>query len=537
MVDAGILTLDRVSPLAAAPAAIGGAPPAASRRSSRRVLGAAGLIVMVGAAIRFAALSSSIWFDESVTVKDVSGSFGQMLHRVVNHEASPPFYFLCLWIWRHLVGDTAGDLRALGALAGTLTIAFAFYVGQRRIGPRAGLILATCVAVSPVLVYYSTEMRMYGVLVLITGIGFEAFLCASESPNRRNLSVWAIASLLALWTHYYAALAVAPQAVWLLTLAWRERSRWGGTVVAVGGIALGGLPLLYLLPYQTRHAFAYGSPLLSSAWQRVPTSIHVNGTLGDVIQEVTVGPAGPARAALTVIAVLIAGLAVVRGLRRLHPPPGQLVRGWVLVAPGLATVTVLVILHVLVEGRYLLALWLPVGLGVCYMLASGSAGWSDRGLAGLLVCVWVAVSVLSLTVPRFAGRDDTRGAARSLGVAATHRLIAIDQPWDLLTLKQYRPAASADTQPIVRVREVDVIAMPLDAEPAPAEHSRPTALGAGSLPRGFALAQVIRGSTFLLERFVSPRPLAVRVDGHGVAFRSGSWRFITEPAGAGIGTL
>jgi mannosyltransferase len=537
MADAGILTLDRVLAPPPASAALAGPPPEAPSGSSRWVLSAAALIVMAGAAIRLAALSTSIWFDESVTVNDVSGSFGQMLHRVVNHEASPPFYFVSLWIWRHLVGDTGADLRALSALAGTMTIALAFYVARRRIGPRAGLILAACVAVSPVLVYYSTEMRMYGVLVLITGIGFEAFLRASESPNRTNLSVWATVSVLALWTHYYAALAVAPQAVWLIVLAWRERSRWGGAVVAVGGVALGGLPLLYLLPYQTRHAFAYGSPLLSSAWQRVPTSIHVNGTLGDVVQEVTVGPAGPARAALTFIAVLIVGLAVVRGLRRLHPPPGELVRGWVLIAPGLATVTVLVILHVLVEGRYLLALWLPVGLGVCYMLATGSAGWFDLGLAGLLICVWVAISVLSLTVPRFAGRDDTRGAARSLRVAATHRLIAIDQPWDLLTLKQYRPAASTDTEPIVRVREVDVIAMPLDAEPAPAEHRRPSALGAGALPRGFALAQVIRGSTFLVERFVALRPLAVRVDGRGGAFRSGSWRFVTEPAGAGIGTL
>jgi hypothetical protein len=537
MADSGTPTLDRVfTPPAAPPVPARPSPETSSARSGW-VLGAAAAIVVAGAALRFAALSTSIWFDESVTVNDVSGSFGQMLHRVIDHEASPPFYFVCLWLWRQLVGVTAVDLRALSALAGTVTIALAFYVAHRRIGPRGALILATCVAVSPVLVYYSTEMRMYGLLVLISGVGFEAFLRASESPNRGNLSVWAAASLLALWTHYYSALAVAPQAVWLIALAWRERSRWGGAVAAVGGVALGGLPLLYLLPYQTRHAFAYGSPLLSSAWQRVPTSIHVNGTLSDVVQEVTVGPAGPARAALTFIAVLIVGVAVVRGLRRLHPPPRQVLRGWVLIAPGLATVTVLVMLHVLVEGRYLLALWLPVGLGVCYMLDSRSAGWFRLGLVGLLVCVWVAISLLSLTVPRFAGRDDTRGAARSLGVAATYRLIAIDQPWDLLTLKQYRPAASTDTEPIVRVREVDVIAMPVDAEPAPAEHPRPSALGAGALPRGFALAQVIRGSTFLVERFVAPRPLAVRVDGHGAAFRSGSWRFVTEPAGARIGTL
>jgi hypothetical protein len=274
MADAGTLTLDRVLEPATAPAALTGPPPVAASGSSRWVVGAAALIVMAGAAIRFAALSTSIWFDESVTVKDVNGSFGQMLHRVVNHEASPPFYFVCLWIWRHLVGDTGADLRALSALAGTLTIALAFYVARRRIGPRAGLILAACVAVSPVLVYYSTEMRMYGVLVLITGVGFEAFLCASKSPNRRNLSVWATVSLLALWTQYYAVLAVAPQAAWLITLAWKHRSRSRCTLIAVGALALPALPLVYLLPYQAHRAFPYGSQLLSSAWQRGVLSLH-----------------------------------------------------------------------------------------------------------------------------------------------------------------------------------------------------------------------------------------------------------------------
>src|SRR5450755_3890382 len=72
MADAGTLTLDRVLEPATAPAALTGPPPVAASGSSRWVVGAAALIVMAGAAIRFAALSTSIWFDESVTVKDVS---------------------------------------------------------------------------------------------------------------------------------------------------------------------------------------------------------------------------------------------------------------------------------------------------------------------------------------------------------------------------------------------------------------------------------------------------------------------------------
>ncbi len=500
------------------------------------MLRAAALIVIAGAAIRFAALSTSIWFDESVTVRDVSGSFGQMLHRVVNHEASPPFYFVCLWIWRHLVGDTGADLRALSALAGTITIALAFYVARRRIGPRAGLILAAGVAVSPVLVYYSTEMRMYGVLVLLTGIGFEAFLRASESPNRRNLSVWATASVLALWTQYYAALAVAPQAMWLIGLAWRHRSRARATLVAVGGAALAGLPLTYLIAYQGHRAWPYGARLLSSVWQRVPLSIHDTGTtFGSLAQDTVVGPSGPARALLTALIVLIGLVVTLLLLHRVERIRGQLPRALVLTVPSVLIVVILVQAHILVEGRYLLPLWLPIGLAVTSVLAS--AGWPGVVLACLLVCIWVGIGVASFVAPKFRAHDDTLGVARSLSVAHGDRLIAINEPWDVSALEEYRPQSSVETDPVVRVRELDVVAMPVGGEPSSAVRTRPVATGAGLIPRGLRLVQVVKGSTFLVERFVASRPASIRINGTGPAFTSGNWRFLAEPAGGRIGGL
>jgi Dolichyl-phosphate-mannose-protein mannosyltransferase len=531
--DAGALTLDPVPAVIAevSPAV----SPAASSRSSRAVLGVAALIIVAGAAIRFAALSTSIWFDEAVSVRDVSGSFGQMLHKVVNHEASPPFYFICLWAWRHLVGSTVLELRALSALAGTVTIALAFYVARRRIGQRAALILALFVAVSPALVYYSTEMRMYGLLVLITGIGFEAFLRASESPNRRNLSVWAGASILALWTQYYAALAVAPEAALLVAMAWKSRPRCRGTLVAAGSVALGGLPLIYLMPYQASHAFAYGRVLLSSSWQRVPLEIHTNSSLAHVAGDLLAGPGGPARAVFTLLILLMAIVGVGLLLRYRRPANGALIRGFWLFAPALVVVVTLVDLHLLVEGRYVLPVWLPAGLAASYAIVS--AGRLGLGFTGVLVCIWVGMGVASMAVPKFATQDDTRGAARSLGVAATDRLIAINQTWDVLAFEEYRPQASTNTHAVVRVHELDVLAMPVGGEPPPSEHRRPSSIGVARLPKGLRLAQIIRGSTFLIERFVSPTPVSIRVDGHGHPFAAPYWRFLSEPAGGRIGSL
>lgn len=539
MARAGTLTLDRVlTPASDAPVALPAYEAPARGLSSRALLAAAALVVAAGAAIRFSALSASIWFDESVSVRDVSGSFGQMLHRVINHEGSPPFYFICLWVWRQLVGGTVADLRTLSALAGTLSIVLALSVGRRHIGPRAGLLLAVCVAVSPVLVYYSNEMRMYGVLILITGISFAAFLRASEGPSWKNLSVWALASLLALWTQYYAALAVAPQAAWLLGLAWKRRPRDRATFLAVGGVTLGALPLLYLLPYQAHHAFAYGGPLLSSPWHQIPTNIHAGSTAAAVAQELAVGPGGAYRALLTLLIFMIGTVALWRFLvNRTSATKGQLIRALFLVGPALVAVAIVLGLHLLVEGRYLLPFWLPVGLAVCAMLASPAAGRLGLCLAVALVTIWVGVSVVTAAVPEFGARDDTLGAARSLGVATTGRLIAMNQPWDELTFEQYRPETTADTSPIVRVRELDVVGMPVGGEPDPAAHQRPSSLRIGRLPQGLKLAQIIRGPTFVVERFLASAPVAIRVDGHGSAFRAADWRFLNEPAGGRMGGL
>jgi hypothetical protein len=326
--------------------------------------------------------------------------------------------------------------------------------------------------------------------------------------------------------------------VLLLMVAWRHRARSGAALVAVGGVVAGGLPLIYLMAYQTRHAWAYGAPLISSPWHHVALNIHDTGsTFGTLAEDVLVGPAGPARAVLTVLILFIGIPAGVLALRSPQTTRRQLIRAVYLIAPTLLVVELVISAHVLVEGRYLLPMWLPVGLAVCYALASPSAGRLGLALAGILICVWAGISVVSMAVPKFGAQDDTLGAARSLGVATTDRLIAINESWDVVPLQAYRPHASADTSAVVRVRELDVVAMPSGAEPSPAEHPRPSSLGAGVLPRGLRLAQIIRGSTFLIERFVSPTPVRIRVDGRGTAFTDINWRFLNEPAGSGMGSL
>jgi hypothetical protein len=235
--------------------------------------------------------------------------------------------------------------------------------------------------------------------------------------------------------------------------------------------------------------------------------------------------------------LLIATVACVLAVRHPRSTRRPLLRAVAIAAPAVIVVELLTAAHVLLEGRYLLALWLPVGLAVTYGLTSPAAVRLGTALAVVLVGAWIAAGVVGHTSPRFSNQDDVLHAAQGLGLAAGSRLIAINQPWDVVPFEAYRTQSSPATHRVVRVRELDVVAMPANGEPFPAEHRRPSAIDAGTLPRGLRLAQVIRGSTFLVERFRAAAPVAIRIDGRGRAFTTSNWRFLGEPAGARMGGL
>src|SRR5437763_266654 len=71
----------------------------------------------------------------------------------------------------------------------------------------------------------SADMLALGgviVIAVLTAVGFIWFGRAYREPSRRNVIWWTALSSLALMTHFFAGLIVAPEAIWLL---WRWRSR------------------------------------------------------------------------------------------------------------------------------------------------------------------------------------------------------------------------------------------------------------------------------------------------------------------------
>ncbi len=243
---------------------------------------AVGALTIVAAAVRFYGLGhQGFWFDEANTALLVHFSPGQMIGLIPQTETTPPLYYGVAWVWARGFGYGEAGLRALSALAGVLTVPVASAAAARLISRRAGVITAALVACNPFLIWYSQEARSYALLVLLTAVALLAFAHARAAPTGRTLSLWVLASALALATHYYAAVAIAPQAAWLLF----EHRSSRPVQVAVAIVALCGVAVIPLALSQNSTGHA--------GWI-AHTSLGLR--LAQIIPQFLIGTGAPARA-------------------------------------------------------------------------------------------------------------------------------------------------------------------------------------------------------------------------------------------------
>jgi mannosyltransferase len=209
-------------------------------------------VVALGVALRVQS-PSALWLDEAISVSISSlplGEIGDALRR----DGSPPLYPLLLWGWERLVGDGPTEARLLSGLFGVAALPVAAVAGRRLAG-RAGSVAALLLfATSPFAVYYSSEARMYSLVVLLVLCGFVVLDGYLRRPGAaRGVLIAVITAALAL-THYWSLFLLAVVAGGLLVRARHTRST--GDYRAVAWMAGGGLLFIPWLPtflYQFAH--------------------------------------------------------------------------------------------------------------------------------------------------------------------------------------------------------------------------------------------------------------------------------------------
>ena len=234
----------------------------------------------------------------------IPGSFGQMLHEVKASESNPPLYYVLAWGWAKAFGTGEVGLRSLTALFGAATVPVVYFAARELASRRAGLIAAALVAVNPMLIWYSQEARSYSLLVFFGALALLFFARALNTRRGSDLALWALASALALCSHYFAVFAIAIEAVWLAVAL---RSRWRVVLPAIGVVVAVGVALVPLIVAQvnpTHLGWIDQGPLSTRLWDTGVSFLI--GETGHVIAEPPRERYALIPAALVAIALLLA---------------------------------------------------------------------------------------------------------------------------------------------------------------------------------------------------------------------------------------
>jgi uncharacterized membrane protein len=454
-------------------------------------------LTILAAVIRFATLDvQSVWLDESATMILVRRGFGGMLSHLSASESAPPLYYVLVWAWTKVFGIGVVAFRSFSALAGTLTVP-AMYAAGRRISTRVGMWAAALTIFSPAMYYYSQEARCYALLILFAAAAFAFWQYALAEPTRRNLTLWAGASILALLTHYFAVFLFIPELIIITRrVGWR---RVLGPTIAVSMVGLALVPLAV-----SQHG--NGS---KSEWIEETALI---SRVAEAAKQYLVGLYGPLEILTALISAMLAVGVIALAFRSKgrHLPSTRDVFIVVAVAIGLPLLGSASHLLDVFNGRNVIATWVPfavllaTGLGAKQMPTAGAA-------LGISLCI-VSCAVIAATnlIPGYQ-RDDWRDAVKAIPHLQFANRIIVSATYSSIPLSIYLPGTSPLTaltsNSWVATREIAFIALRTRrtgrAPLPPVAPIQP--------PAGFSVAEIDRTEAYAVSRFVASRQTLVQI--------------------------
>ncbi len=351
----------------------------------------------------------------------------------------PPLYRVALATTIRLTGT---DLAArwLNVLFGVVAVAVAWRAGVELLGPRAGIWPALLLATCPLHVHFSREGRAYPMYFLLCSLAIWAMLRLRRTGDFADWLFLGVASVLAIYTHYFALPLLTVLWISALLVAWgRKDFRLGLAVMLGAGVAC--LPTVFL--YWQASQDLPGEKLVASfdieAWAYTFMSLVSGFTLGPSMRELRtmsaaegirqflpwVVPIGIVLLTLSVHALVQLRkpglLALFAALLIVLPP----VIGWGGDFAGVGFVY-----------RYVIWLALPFVL----WLGAGAARCGESKTALVAVAVLLLIHGIALKNqffnPRYQG-EDFRAVAQYLEASETRRPILVASPYMAAALDYY----------------------------------------------------------------------------------------------------
>jgi uncharacterized membrane protein len=178
------------------------------------------VIFLLGLFLRLMQMGSGFWHDEAASLLISEGTLFEVLNHVKG-DFHPPIFYWLLNLWRMYAGNSEALIRLPFVILSSLAIPFTYLLGKKMTGSKnAGVWASVFLSVNPLHIYYSDELRMYG---LATTFCVLSWLCLYLKQDKKTLVLYLISTVIGLFTFYGLWFSLVAQMIVLFN---QKRYRW-----------------------------------------------------------------------------------------------------------------------------------------------------------------------------------------------------------------------------------------------------------------------------------------------------------------------
>lgn len=175
-------------------------------------------ITLLGLLLRVIGANQSLWLDEGASLMFAKMSLPQIFTAIKN-DVHPPLFYIMLKYWLPFTFGYDWLLRVPSIIFGTLSIP-ALYSFCKHIYKKSNLvpeISALLLALNPLHIYYSQEIRMYAMATFLCLLSWNFLI-------RKNYILFTTLTILSLYTFYGTAFNLLAQVAYLfISKSWNKK--------------------------------------------------------------------------------------------------------------------------------------------------------------------------------------------------------------------------------------------------------------------------------------------------------------------------
>ena len=181
--------------------------------------------------------------DEIFSLLCARYTLGHLLQSVQADVVHPPLWYLLLWGWVRIGGESLLWIRLLPFLLSVMALGPVWIVfRQLKLSPAARMVAMALLAINDYQVFHARYVRMYALFFLLSVTSMALFDLLLERLTPKRLAALMAVNLLLVYTQYFGWMVIGIEGLHLL---WMDRGKLKAFLLGTGVIALLFAPWAY----------------------------------------------------------------------------------------------------------------------------------------------------------------------------------------------------------------------------------------------------------------------------------------------------